>query len=99
MDATELYYTPATRLAAAIRAKETSPVEVTEAVLARIERLNPTLNAYCTVTAELARTTARAAEAAVMRGEALGLLHGVPLLAQGSDAHQGHPYHLRIEDF
>jgi Asp-tRNA(Asn)/Glu-tRNA(Gln) amidotransferase A subunit family amidase len=65
MDATELCYTPATKLAAAIRAKEISPVEVTEAVLARIERLNPRLNAYCTVTAELARTTARAAEAAV----------------------------------
>ena len=67
MDATELCYTPATKLAAAIRAKEISPVEVTAAVLTRIERLNPTLNAYCTVTAELARTTARAAEAAVMR--------------------------------
>jgi Amidase len=78
MDATELCYTPATRLAAAIRAKEISPVEVTEAVLARIERLNPTLNAYCTVTVDLARTTARAAEAAVMRGEVLGPLHGVP---------------------
>jgi Asp-tRNA(Asn)/Glu-tRNA(Gln) amidotransferase A subunit family amidase len=78
MDATELCYTPATKLAAAIRAKKISPVEVTEAVLARIERLNPTLNAYCTVTAELARTTARAAEAAVMRGDVLGLLHGVP---------------------
>jgi len=78
MDATELCYTPATQLAAAIRAKEISPVEVTEAVLARIERLNPRLNAYCTLTPELARTTARAAEAAVMRGDALGPLHGVP---------------------
>ena len=78
MDATDLCYTPATQLAAAIRAKEISPVEVTEAVLARIERLNPTINAYCTLTTELARTTARAAEAAVMRGEALGPLHGVP---------------------
>ena len=45
MNATELCYTPATTLAAAIRAKEISPVEVTEAVLARIARLNPTLNA------------------------------------------------------
>ena len=78
MDVTELCYAPATQLAAAIRAKEISPVEVTEAVLARIERLNPRLNAYCTLTPELARTTARAAEAAVMRGDALGPLHGVP---------------------
>jgi amidase len=78
MDATDLCYTPATQLAAAIRAKQLSPVEVTDAMLARIERLNPTLNAYCTVTAELARTAARTAEAAVMRGDRLGSLHGVP---------------------
>jgi Asp-tRNA(Asn)/Glu-tRNA(Gln) amidotransferase A subunit family amidase len=78
MNATELCYTPATLLAAAIRTKQVSPVEVIEAVLARLERLNPSLNAYCTVTADLARTTARAAEAAVMRGEPLGPLHGVP---------------------
>ena len=78
MDATELCYTPATQLAAAIRAKEISPVEMTEAVLAHLERLNPTINAYCTLTPELARTTARTAEAAVMRGAALGPLHGVP---------------------
>jgi Asp-tRNA(Asn)/Glu-tRNA(Gln) amidotransferase A subunit family amidase len=78
MEATELCYTPATQLAAAIRTKQVSPVEVVDAVLRRIERLNPRLNAYCTVTADLARTTARAAEAAVLRGEALGPLHGVP---------------------
>ena len=78
MEATELCYTPATQLAAAIRTKQVSPVEVVDAVLARIERLNPRLNAYCTVTADLARATARAAEAAVLRREALGPLHGVP---------------------
>jgi Asp-tRNA(Asn)/Glu-tRNA(Gln) amidotransferase A subunit family amidase len=78
MDTTELCYTPATQLAAAIRAKHLSPVEVIDAVLTRIERLNPTLNAYCTLTADLARTAARAAEAAVMRGETVGPLHGVP---------------------
>ncbi len=50
-----------------------------EAVLARIEKLNPTLNAYCTVTAEAARREARAAERALMRrGGRLGPLHGVP---------------------
>jgi Asp-tRNA(Asn)/Glu-tRNA(Gln) amidotransferase A subunit family amidase len=78
MEATELCYTPATQLAAAIRTKQVSPVEVVDAVLARIERLNPRLNAYCTVTADLARMTARAAEAAVLHREALGPLHGVP---------------------
>ena len=96
MDATELCYTPATKLAAAIR-KEISPVEVTEAVLTRIERLNPTLNAYCTVTAELARTTARAAG----RRDAWGYpgpLHGCPTHSKTSRL-PGHPHHLWIEDF
>ncbi|RMF83881.1 MAG: amidase, partial [Nitrospinota bacterium] len=75
---TDLCYTPATQLAAAIRNKTLSPVEVIEAFLQRIEQLNPRLNAYCTVTADLARAAAREAEAAVMRGEELGPLHGVP---------------------
>jgi Asp-tRNA(Asn)/Glu-tRNA(Gln) amidotransferase A subunit family amidase len=78
MQDTALCYTPATQLAVAIRTKQLSLVEVVEAVLRRIERLNPRLNAYCTVTADLARTVARAAEAAVLHGETLGPLHGVP---------------------
>ena len=79
MDAAELCYMTATEMAAAIRAKKLSPVEVVDAVLSRIDRLNPTLNAYCTVTHEEARAAAKAAEAAVMRGEASGILHGVPV--------------------
>src|SRR5919109_1989292 len=78
MDSTDLCYTPATELARLIRTKALSPVEVTRAVLERIERVNPSLNAYCTVTADLAMETARAAEQAVMQGEQLGPLHGVP---------------------
>jgi amidase len=73
-----LWAMPATELAAAIRRKEISPVEVTEEALARIERLDPALNAFITVTDELARQQARAAEDAVMRGDELGCLHGVP---------------------
>ncbi len=79
MDATELCYTPATELATAIRSKQVSPVEVVDAVLARIERLNPKLNAYCTITAAAARAAAKEAEAAIMRGDSVGLLHGVPV--------------------
>jgi aspartyl-tRNA(Asn)/glutamyl-tRNA(Gln) amidotransferase subunit A len=79
MDAIELCYLPALELGEAIRAKKVSPVEVVDAVLARIERLNPMLNAYCTVTAAAARAAAKEAEAAVMRGDALGTLHGIPV--------------------
>ena len=75
----DLCFMPATDLAAAIRTKQVSPVEVVNAVLARIEQLNPRLNAFCLVTAEAARQAAQAAEQAVMRGEPLGPLHGVPV--------------------
>lgn len=79
MTNTELCYTPATELVRAIRQKSLSPVELMRAVLERIERVNPAVNAFCTVTAEAALAGARAAEAAVMRGEALGPLHGLPV--------------------
>src|SRR5262245_30614365 len=79
MDAIELCYMPALELGVAIRSKKVSPVEVVEAVLARIERLNPQLNAYCTITAAAARAAAKEAEAAVMRGDALGMFHGIPV--------------------
>ena len=79
MHADELAFMPATELAMAIRDRRLSPVEVVEAVLNRIERLNPRINAYCTVTVEAARREAKAAEATVMRGERLGPLHGIPV--------------------
>jgi aspartyl-tRNA(Asn)/glutamyl-tRNA(Gln) amidotransferase subunit A len=74
----DLAFTSATELAALIRSKKLSPVELTGAVLDRIERLNPTLNAFCTVTADTALAAARAAEQAVMAGKPLGPLHGLP---------------------
>ena len=79
MDTTELCFTPATELAAAIRARKLSPVEIADAVLARIDALNPRLNAYLTVDADGARASARAAEAAVMRGGDLPPLTGLPI--------------------
>jgi aspartyl-tRNA(Asn)/glutamyl-tRNA(Gln) amidotransferase subunit A len=79
MDAADLCYMPATEVAAAIKAKKLSSVEVVDAVLTRIDRLNPILNAYCAVTHEEARAAAKTAEAAVMRGGATGILHGVPV--------------------
>ena len=78
MSTEDLCYTPATELASRIRDKDISPVEVTDAVLERIERLEPKINAFATLTAQSAREAAREAEAAVMRGDDLGPLHGVP---------------------
>ena len=78
MDATELCYTPATELGRMYRSRDVSPVDVADAVLARIERLNPTINAFLTVAADLARERARASEARALRGELLGPLDGIP---------------------
>jgi len=75
----ELAFMSASDLAMAIRAKRLSPVEVVDALLERIQRVNPRLNAFSTVTDEPARREAREAEAAVMRGDRLGPLHGVPV--------------------
>jgi amidase len=70
--------TPARELARLIRTRAVSPVEVLDAHVKVIEGINPRLNAFVTLAVEEARDTARTAEAAVMRGEALGSLHGLP---------------------
>jgi aspartyl-tRNA(Asn)/glutamyl-tRNA(Gln) amidotransferase subunit A len=62
-----------------LRGRKVSPVELTNACLARIERLNPVLNAFITVTADQALVDARAAEADIARGRRRGPLHGIPI--------------------
>lgn len=62
-----------------LRKREVSPVELTRQCLAQIEKLNPTLNAFITVTAESALAAARTAEAEILRGHWRGPLHGIPL--------------------
>src|SRR4029077_16413007 len=59
--------------------KKVSPVELTELYLSRIERLNPNLNAFITVTPESALAEARAAEKELSRGRRRGVLHGIPV--------------------
>src|SRR3990172_7834303 len=66
-------------VAALVRSKQVSPVEVTMAVLERIEQLNPRLNAFLTVAAESALEQARAAEKEIAKSEYRGPLHGVPV--------------------
>jgi aspartyl-tRNA(Asn)/glutamyl-tRNA(Gln) amidotransferase subunit A len=77
--ATELPFLDLSEVSRAVQRKEVSPVELTQACLARIERLNPKLNAFITVTDTVALEAARKAEAEITRGEWKGPLHGIPL--------------------
>ena len=78
MAADDLAYLSASDVARRIRSKQQSPVEVMEQTIARIEARNPSLNALIFTDFEGARAEARKAEDAVMRGDPLPPLHGVP---------------------
>ncbi len=75
---TDICAMDATSLTAAIRGKELSPVEVLDATLERMDKLEPTLHAFCTPTPELAREQAHAVEKKIAAGENAGPLAGVP---------------------
>lgn len=75
----DLSYVSAFDIAAAIRSKKLSPREVLEFFIKRIELRNPSLNALVFTAFDEARAAAREAEDAVMRGDALKPLHGVPI--------------------
>jgi amidase len=88
----ELAYQSATDLAAAVRDRTLSPVEIVDHFLDRIEARNPSLNAFVFLAADEARAAARLAEKAVMDGDELGPLHGVPTaLKDLFDFHPGWP--------
>jgi amidase len=74
----DLAYMSAAEIAERVRRRSLSPVEIVDACIARIERRNPTLNAFVFQGFEDARREAKAAEAAVMSGAVAGPLHGVP---------------------
>jgi Asp-tRNA(Asn)/Glu-tRNA(Gln) amidotransferase A subunit family amidase len=74
----------ASQIAEQIRLKRVSPVETIKAHFARIEKLNPKINAFVQLNEESALTQARDAEAAVMQGRNLGPLHGVPISIKSS---------------
>lgn len=82
---------PLATVAARVRAGEVSPVELTEACLARIARLGPRLRAFVVVDAERALRTARLREADVAAGRVRGPLHGVPLAHKDLFAWGGEP--------
>jgi Asp-tRNA(Asn)/Glu-tRNA(Gln) amidotransferase A subunit family amidase len=75
-----LCWLPATSLSGMYRSKEVSPTEVVDAVLDRLERINPDINAFVTVLADQARAAARQADDQLARGtDNLPVLHGIPV--------------------
>ena len=81
---TKLFYLSATELARKIRTKECSPVEVMDAHLDRVAKVNPALNAITHLDADQARRSAREAERELYRSTQIGPLHGVPITIKSS---------------
>ena len=79
MDSETIGFMPATQWAEKIRTKQFSPVEAMRALLDRITALDPKVNAFAYLAADQAMDAARAAEKALMGGERIGRLHGVPV--------------------
>ena len=96
---TDLEFLPAHELAACIRRKEVSALELLDRYLARIGRLDGTINAVVVLDAERARDRARAADAALARAEFWGPLHGVPMTVKESFNVAGLPTTYGLEAF
>ncbi len=79
MNTDELAFVSIEQLARLLRKKKLSPVELVKISLARIEQLNPQLNAYLTVTAKQALVQAQSAATEILRGRWRGPLHGIPI--------------------
>ena len=79
MDSETIGFMPATVWAEKVRTKQMSPVEAMRALLDRIAALEPKVNAFAYLAADQAMDAARAAEKALMGGERIGRLHGVPV--------------------
>jgi len=75
----DILFASISEVAVRYRSGDLSPVEVTERALAQIDALNPTLNAFITITAEDALASARQAETELRAGMDRGLLHGIPV--------------------
>ena len=89
MPGEEIHYLSLTELARRIEAKKLSPLELTQAYLARSEKFGPRLNAYARLTPDLALAQAQAAEKEIRRGHYRGPLHGIPYAAKDLLATKG----------
>jgi aspartyl-tRNA(Asn)/glutamyl-tRNA(Gln) amidotransferase subunit A len=87
----DILYLPVVELARRIRARQLSPVELTESYLERSRQIGPKLNAYVTLTPELAKKQAQAAEQEIAAGKYRGVLHGIPYAAKDLLAVKGYP--------
>lgn len=85
-------YPTATALLSAMKAREVSPVEVMQETLSRVEATEPVLNNYASLSAGEAMASARAAEAAIMRGDTQGALLGLPISVKDLIAVKGMPF-------
>ncbi len=74
----DICFMSALEMAEKIKTQELSSVEITEILIERINKLNPSINAYCTTSFDLAREMAKAADDRVKKGEKLGVLNGIP---------------------
>ncbi|WP_257555991.1 amidase [Sphingobium sp. CFD-2] len=91
----ELSWAPAWQIAELVQSRQISPVEVIDRTLTKIEALNPTLKAFVHIDADHARAAAKAAEAAVLSGNPLGPLHGVPMAVKSHLDVAGWPRPIR----
>jgi aspartyl-tRNA(Asn)/glutamyl-tRNA(Gln) amidotransferase subunit A len=87
----EIAFTSAADLAEAVRRKQLSPTEIADALLARVEQVDPQLNAYVYFDPDSVRARARVLEAALMHGDSMGPLHGVPYSVKDLTAVRGIP--------
>lgn len=87
-----LHLVPATKLAEMVRNREVTVVQIAEAIIARIDELNPKLNALVHVDKEQILADARELDAAVQRGEKLGPIHGVPYTIKDNTSIKGLPF-------
>jgi len=91
MPTEELFYLPISEVAKRIETKKLSPVELTQTYLERASKLGPKLNAFATLTPDLAIEQAKAAEKEIQHGHYRGPLHGIPYAAKDLLAVKGVP--------